>query len=84
MDALTAPSAWGLFRESLGVLEPPRLLLNASNSAAQPKGTGQPVVVLPGCGAGDGSNAVLRVHLRYVGYNARGWGLGPTRGMFRR
>ena len=58
MDALTAPPPLGLFREALGVLELPRLLLNAPDLAAQPKGSGQPVVLLPGYGAGDGSTAV--------------------------
>jgi pimeloyl-ACP methyl ester carboxylesterase len=80
MDALTAPSPLGLFREALGVLELPRLLLNAPDLAAQPKGSGQPVVLLPGYGAGDGSTALLRLYLRYLGYDACGWGLGTNTG----
>ena len=64
MDALTAPPPLGLFREALGMLELPRLLLNAPELAAQPKGTGQPVLLLPGYGAGDGSTAVLRRYIR--------------------
>ena len=80
MDALTAPPPLGLFREALGMLELPRLLLNAPDLAAQPNGSGQPVVLLPGYGAGDGSTAVLRAYLRYLGYDARGWGLGTNTG----
>jgi pimeloyl-ACP methyl ester carboxylesterase len=80
MDALTAPPPLGLFREALGVLELPRLLLNAPDLAAQPKGSGQPVVLLPGYGAGDASTALLRLYLRYLGYNACGWGLGINTG----
>ena len=80
MNALTAPPALGLFREALGMLELPRLLLNAPELAGQPKGTGQPVLLLPGYGAGDGSTAVLRRYIRYLGYDARGWGLGTNTG----
>ena len=80
MDALTAPPPLGLFREALDMLDLPRLLLNAPELAAQPKGTGQPVLLLPGYGAGDGSTAVLRRYIRYLGYDARGWGLGTNTG----
>ena len=48
--------------------------------AAQPKGSGQPVVLLPGYGAGDASTALLRPYLRYLGYDACGWGLGTNTG----
>jgi pimeloyl-ACP methyl ester carboxylesterase len=36
--------------------------------------------VLPGYGAGDGSTAVLRAYLRWLGYRPRGWGLGRNHG----
>jgi len=78
--ALAAPSAWGLFREPLGLLELPRLLLNAPSLATQPKSSGRPVVLLPGHGGGDASTTVLRMYLRYLGYDARGWGLGTNKG----
>jgi pimeloyl-ACP methyl ester carboxylesterase len=38
------------------------------------------VLVLPGFGAGDGSTALLRAYLAWLGYAARGWGLGINRG----
>jgi pimeloyl-ACP methyl ester carboxylesterase len=50
----------------------PALLMHA------PRGDGHPVVVLPGFLAGDDSTAILRGYLNALGYDARGWGLGPN------
>src|SRR5262249_30144087 len=47
---------------------------------AQPHGDGEPVLVLPGYGAGDASTWLLRGYLRWLGYDVRGWGLGTNRG----
>jgi pimeloyl-ACP methyl ester carboxylesterase len=44
------------------------------------RGHGEPVLLLPGFGAGDASNAVLNAMLRYLGYRVYGWGLGVNRG----
>ena len=80
MPALRAPSRLGVVREPLGMLEIPRLLLNGANLASQPRGSGEPVLVLPGYGASDASTFVLRKYLGLIGYDARGWGLGRNTG----
>ena len=46
-----------------------------------PKGDGQPVLVLPGLGAGDLSTKLLRIFLKDLGYIPYGWDLGVNRGM---
>jgi Palmitoyl protein thioesterase len=46
-----------------------------------PQGDGQPVLVLPGLGAGDLSTKLLRVFLKDLGYIPYGWDLGVNRGM---
>lgn len=45
-----------------------------------PRGTGAPVLLLPGLFNSDRSNFVLRGHLRALGHDARGWGLGRNFG----
>lgn len=45
-----------------------------------PRGTGLPVVLLPGLFNGDRSNAALRRWLGSIGHDARGWGLGRNLG----
>jgi hypothetical protein len=67
-------------REPLGMLEIPRLLFNGASLASQPRGDGEPVVVLPGYRASDASTFVLRSYLGLLGYDARGWGLGRNAG----
>lgn len=79
-DPIEVPSPGGLFREALGALELPRLLLRSPSLAALPRGRGEPVLVLPGYGAGDGSTGVLRAFLRCLGYRAVGWSLGRNSG----
>jgi alpha-beta hydrolase superfamily lysophospholipase len=44
------------------------------------RGSGEPVMVLPGFGAGDGSTFILRTFLQRLGYRVRGWGLGVNSG----
>jgi pimeloyl-ACP methyl ester carboxylesterase len=80
MDVPQPPPPHGVLLEGLWVLELPRLLLRAPELAAQPRGSGETVLVLPGYGATDASTALLRAYLRYLGYRARGWGLGRNRG----
>ncbi len=79
-EEIQAPGPVGLLGEARGLLELPRLLLESPRLARQPKGRGQPVLVLPGFGAGDASTAVLRAYVRYLGHRPRGWGLGRNTG----
>ena len=45
-----------------------------------PRGDGRPVVILPGLVNTDWANFAMRRYLRRLGYDARGWGLGPNLG----
>jgi pimeloyl-ACP methyl ester carboxylesterase len=67
-------------REGLWPLELPRLALAAPELARLPRAAGEPVLVLPGFGAGDASTAVLRAFLGLLGYRAFGWELGVNTG----
>lgn len=80
IDVLQPPSPAGLIREARGFLEFPRLLFRAVDLALQPRGQGQPVLVLPGYGAGDASTAILKSYLRVLGYRVSGWHLGRNSG----
>ncbi|HEY2921325.1 MAG TPA: hypothetical protein VGK77_20260, partial [Candidatus Binatia bacterium] len=75
-----APDLSCVIREARGLIELPRLLFRFPELARQPRGNGQPVIILPGYGAGDASTAILKVYLRLLGYRARGWGLGRNTG----
>lgn len=48
--------------------------------AAQPRGDGRTVLLLPGLGNAHGSMAVMRRYLDRVGYRAEHWGLGRNWG----
>jgi pimeloyl-ACP methyl ester carboxylesterase len=74
IDLLQPPPLSGLKREARGLLELPRLLLRIGTLARQPRGHGEPVLVLPGYGSGDGSTLVLQSYLRLLGYKVRGLG----------
>jgi len=78
------PTPWSVLREGLGLLELPRLIYRFPELARLPRGNGQPVLVLPGFGAGDVSTHVLRQYVRFLGYSVRGWSLGVNRGNVRR
>jgi pimeloyl-ACP methyl ester carboxylesterase len=80
IDVLEPPQASGLVREIRVLIELPRLLFRFPALARQPRGAGEPVLVLPGYGAGDFSTALLQVYLHYLGYRVRGWGKGRIRG----
>lgn len=80
IETLQAPPASRAIREARGLVELPRLLLQFPALVRQPRGHGEPVMVFPGYGAGDGSTAILKSYLRLLGYRARGWGLGKNRG----
>jgi pimeloyl-ACP methyl ester carboxylesterase len=74
IDSLQPPSRSGLVREVRGLLELPRLLLRIPALARQPRGRGEPVLVLPGYSAGNASTIVLQGYLRLLGYQVRGLG----------
>ncbi len=69
-----------MLREARALLEFPRLILRFPELARQPRGRGQPVLVLPGYGAGDGSTVFLKSYLRLMGYWVTGWHLGRNSG----
>ena len=80
-DPIVPPGfPWSLLSEARVALEVPRLLLRAPGLAMQPRGTGDPVLVVPGFGTGDASTAPLRGYLRWLGHDVRGWGLGVNGG----
>ena len=80
IEALQPPSATGMIREARVFLEFPLLLLRAVELARQPRGHGEPVLVLPGYRAGDASTAILKTYLRLLGYRVSGWHLGRSSG----
>lgn len=77
---LRPPGRLGLLREAATPLALARLLAAAPDLARQPRGGGEPVLVLPGFGTSDASTALLRAYLGRLGYRAFGWGLGTNRG----
>lgn len=80
VEALQPPHPSGMIREARVFLEFPLLLFRAVELARQPRGNGEPVLVLPGYGAGDGSTAILKTYLRLLGYRVSGWHLGRSSG----
>jgi pimeloyl-ACP methyl ester carboxylesterase len=78
--ALRPPSLRRFLGEGLGVTVVPRLLLALPRLSSFPRGRGEPVMLLPGFGAGDASNAVMNAMLRFLGYRVYGWGQGVNRG----
>ena len=51
--------------------------------AKAPRGSGQPVLVVPGFATDDRWTTQLRRFLRAIGYRPHGWGLGKNRGNVR-
>ena len=74
------PPGSATLRELTAPAEFAALLLRLPELALQPRGQGEPVLVFPGFGGGDGSTALLRRYLRFLGYSVTGWGLGTNRG----
>lgn len=74
LQTLETPPRAGLLREARGLFELPRLFLRIPALTREPRGRGEPVLVLPGYGAGDGSTVILRSYLRLLGYRVRGLG----------
>lgn len=79
-DIFQAPASGGVIREARGFMELPRLLLRFPALARQPRGNREPVLIIPGYGAGDGSTIILKAYLQLLGYRVRGWGLGRNQG----
>jgi len=75
-DGLTPPSRLNLALEGRGLLDIPALLAAAPFLSMAPRGKPHIVLVLPGMGANDRSTLPLRGFLRWLGYDARGWGRG--------
>jgi pimeloyl-ACP methyl ester carboxylesterase len=80
VEALQPPHPTGLIREARAVLEFPLLVLRSVELACQPRGHGEPVLVIPGYGAGDASTVILKTYLRLLGYRVSGWHLGRSSG----
>ena len=80
MIELKAPSLMTTAGEGLTLFELTRLIAASAALARQVRGRGEPVLVLPGLGAGNRSTALMRSYLSWLGYNVRGWTLGRNRG----
>ena len=80
MPQLKAPNIAAIAGEGLSPLEFTRLAVALPSLARQAKGSGEPVMVLPGYGASDVSTAPLRRYLTWLGYEVQGWGLGRNAG----
>jgi hypothetical protein len=75
------PSAGLFLTEPVrGLVDLAALLVAAPWLATAPRGDGHGVLVLPGLLASDTSTLALRVYLRWLGYDVRGWDLGCNRG----
>ncbi len=78
--AIPIPSRWALLQESRFFWDIAQSAARFPQLAFQPRGAGDPVVVLPGFSAGDASTAPLRLFLGLLGHDVRGWGLGTNSG----
>ena len=65
--------------EVRAALEPLRLLARFPRLRRLPRGGHRPVVDIPGWLAPEAALAPLRQYLRWLGYDAQGWGLGVNR-----
>jgi pimeloyl-ACP methyl ester carboxylesterase len=80
MYELKAPSLMTLAGEGLTPFEFPRLFAASPALAREARGSGEPVLVLPGLGASNSSTVLLRGYLSWLGYSVQGWNLGRNRG----
>jgi len=69
-----------LLREGDGVLDAARLARRWRQLRREPRGQGEPVMVLPGFLTDDRTTIPLRGYLGRMGYTVRGWGLGVNGG----
>ena len=79
-DTIPIPAGVELLREARIFADLGRGLLHLPRAIVARGGRNEPVLLLPGLGAGDGSMWLLRRFLRYLGWRARGWGLGTNHG----
>ena len=79
-DPVRPGSVLGLAGEWRTALLPGQLLLRAPWLARAPRGSGLPVVDLPGWKAPESSLTPLRTYLRARGHDANGWGMGVNTG----
>ncbi len=77
---LRAPKPALRLLEARAFFEIGSLVPNAPSLLKQPRGDGRPIVLMPGFLADARSMWPLRGFLRYLGYDARGWGLGLNQG----
>ena len=80
MIELKAPSLMAMAGEGLTPFELTRLVAASPALALEARGSGEPVMVLPGLGASNTSTGLLRSYLSWLGYNVQGWTLGRNRG----
>lgn len=73
-------AARGLANEGLAVAQLARLVASAPRLATAPRGDGSSVIDMPGWKAPESSMAPIRAYLRWLGYDARTWGLGTNAG----
>ncbi|MEM7134978.1 MAG: hypothetical protein AAF500_00285 [Myxococcota bacterium] len=77
---LQAPNPALRYMEARALFEFGSLLPNAPKLAAEPRGDGRRVVLMPGFLADDRSTWPLRQFLSFLGYDASGWNLGLNGG----
>ncbi|MEM7016461.1 MAG: alpha/beta fold hydrolase [Pseudomonadota bacterium] len=75
-DDLKPPNRQLLLKEFGCLLDVPRLWMSAPFLACAPRGDGHTVMVLPGLSVDDSSTFTIRRFLKYLGYDAHGWGQG--------
>ena len=80
MIELKAPPFRALAGEFLTPLELPRLLAASPALVQQPRGSGEPVIVLPGLAASNASTVLMRGYLSWLGYSVEGWTEGRNTG----
>ena len=83
MNTPEAPSIFAAAREGLSGLELARLMAASPALALQPRGKGEPVIVLPGFSASNISTVPLRRYLTWLNYEVHGWELGRNTGNVR-
>ena len=79
----SAPSFLRTAGEFLTPLELAKLVAATPTLVTQVRGSGEPVVVLPGLGAGNASTLLMRNYLAWLGYDVNGWTLGRNTGNVR-
>jgi pimeloyl-ACP methyl ester carboxylesterase len=77
---LRTPSPWRSLLEGRLLGELPRIAFAFPDLLREPRGSGQPVLVIPGYLTGDASTLPLRSYLALLGYRPHGWRLGLNRG----